>query len=780
MIGRRVSDPVLRRVFGAMLVVLGLLLFVPGLQLATLSGSVYYALYGALLFVSGCLIARCHCAGVWLYMASFIFTVAWAVAEVGSSVWLLLPRLDLPLALTGLLVSVWIGRPMRRVVARLSGPRIATNPLRALRGAAVMVLVALVLGAIVAEMPRRAHAALARILAGNDTGHEWRHYGNTLKGQRYAPIGQLHRDNVAELQVAWTYHTGEKQGSAATTFEATPIKIRDTLYFCTPRNVVIALDAETGTETWHHDPRANLEHNYYLTCRGVSYHEADVAARGSCPRRILTATGDARLIALDAETGELCHDFGQFGTVDLLRGLGEVKPGHYVVTSAPTIVSGLAIVGGQIIDVSADQPPGVVRAYDATTGALVWNWSPADPDNTAPLAAGETYPRGSPNAWAPASADEALGLVYLSTSVEKPDSWGGNRNPTAERFSSAIVALEVATGHLRWVYQTVHHDVWDMDLGAQPTLLDIKTDSSVRRVLVAATKRGDIFLLDRETGQPIVPTPEKPVPQGAPFGDWLSPTQPFSQLSLQPKPLSERDMWGVSPFDQLWCRIQFRKYRYQGIFTPQTEQGQGSLIYPGHYGVLSWGGVTVDEARQLLIATPNYVGYWSRLIPKLRPKLASVQGNEWQRPEQKPPYSVEFGAFLSPLGIPCNAPPWGEIAAIDLVSNQLIWRHALGTTRDQAPLGLALPLGVPSLGGPVLTAGGLAFMAGTVDDYLRAFDLFSGTELWRGRLPAGGQATPMTYVSEKSGRQFVIVAAGGHRGLGTTYGDSVVAFALPD
>src|SRR5262245_43589659 len=352
--------------------------------------------------------------------------------------------------------------------------------------------------------------------------------------------------------------------------------------------------------------------------------------------------------------------------------------------------------------------------------------------------------------------------------------------PKAKHSARRSWHSEADTGRVRWVYQTVHHDVWDWDVGAQPTLVDLRTGNGIRSALLAATKRGDIFVLDRRTGEPIVPAPEKPVPQGAPPGDWLSPTQPFSQLSFQPKTLTEQDMWGVSPFDQLWCRIQFRQYRYQGVFTPQTSGGKGIIVHPGHYGVFNWGGVAVDEARQLLIATPNSVAFYSRLTPDQPPvsKVASRQGRG-SGVQSAMSFSAISDAFLSPLGIPCNAPPWGEIVAIDLVTSQVVWKRELGTTRDRAILGLAAPLGVPSVGGPMTTAGWLAFIGSAVDDYLRAFDLFTGEELWRGRLPAGGQATPMTYMSEKSGRQFVVIAAGGHAGIGTTHGDTVVAFALP-
>jgi len=767
--------------FGACLIFVGLTLAISGFYLISLGGSAYYFTFGLLLMVSGALVCRTRASGAWVYLAAFSLTLGWAFWEVGLDVWRLLPRLDGPFALGLVFLTPWIRRGLSRSSVRMQPSGGFARGLS--QSAAAIVVASADLGVVIVDQPRPGLIKPATRSAPS----EWRHYGNTLEGQRYAPLTQVNSENVDKLQVAWTYHTGEMgKDSAATTFEATPIKVRDTLYFCTPHNVVVALDAETGRLHWRYDPHAQLEHNYFLTCRGVSYHEAATSVADACSRRILTGTGDARLIALNADTGEPCTEFGDNGVVDLRRGMGHVEPGHYLVTSAHTIASNLVVIGGQVLDRSSDPPSGVVRAFDVTSGALVWNWDASRPERTAPLAEGDLYTRASPNSWGPASVDEALGLIYLPTGVQKPGAWGGNRNAVGEQFSSAIVALEVATGRLRWIYQTVHHDVWDLDVGAQPTLIDINTDAGMRQALLAVTKRGDIFVLDRRTGEALVPALEKSVPGDAPPGERLAPTQPFSELSFQPAPLTETDMWGVSPIDQLWCRIQFRQYRYEGIFTPQTAEGQGSLIYPGHYGVFNWGGVAVDQARQLMIVAPNYVAYYSHLTPQKQPhaRMASLQsaprdGRSDSLPNPTSPFSVEFGAFLSPLGIPCNAPPWGELAAVDLSTNRVIWRRSLGTTRDRAPLGLPLPLGVPTLGGPVATKGGLVFIAGTIDNYLRAFDIFTGKELWRERLPGGGQATPMTYISERSGRQFVVIAAGGHSGIGTTRGDSVVAFTLP-
>jgi quinoprotein glucose dehydrogenase len=362
---------------------------------------------------------------------------------------------------------------------------------------------------------------------------------------------------------------------------------------------------------------------------------------------------------------------------------------------------------------------------------------------------------------------------------QTPDIWGGNRIPAGEHFNSAIVALDIATGQPRWVYQTVHHDLWDMDIGGQPSLVDIDTAQGKVPALVASSKRGDIYVLDRRNGRLLVPAPEQPVPQGAARGDRVSATQPFSQLTFAPeRPLREADMWGTNPFDQLICRGIFRQYRYEGIFTPPSEQG--SIVYPGNYGVFDWGGVAIDPVRQILIANPNYVAFVSKLHPRDRVDPQGSQGTEiGLQPMAGTPFSVDLHPLLSPFGIPCQAPPWGYMAAVDLKTMRKVWMHKNGTVIDQAPLPIPLPLGVPSLGGPMTTAGGVAFLSSTLDYYLRAYDVRTGEKLWQARLPAGGQATPMTYVSEKTGRQYVVVMAGGHGSLGTKMGDSLVAFALP-
>ncbi|SAL54994.1 outer membrane protein assembly factor BamB family protein [Caballeronia humi] len=500
-----------------------------------------------------------------------------------------------------------------------------------------------------------------------------------------------------------------------------------------------------------------------------------------CPKRIFLPTADARLIALDADTGKPCSGFGKNGEIDLRANIGPFTPGGYYSTSPPAVTRGLVILSGHVSDnESSNEPSGVVRAFDVRDGHLVWNWDAGNPGATEPIAADKTYLRNSPNMWSVFSVDEKRGLIYLPMGNQTPDQWGGLRTKEAERFSAGVVALDVATGKLRWNYQFTHHDLWDMDVGGQPTLVDLPTAQGMQPALIASTKQGSIYVLNRETGQPLVPITETPVPQGAAPGDHTSPTQPVSALNFNPPQLRERDMWGTNPFDQLWCRIAFRKLRYDGPLTPPSLQG--SLVYPGNFGVFDWGGISVDPVHQVLIANPDYMAFTSKLIPReqIPSEDGGNKGSETSgiKKASGTPFGFELSAFLSPLGIPCQAPPWGYVAGVDLKSGKIAWQHKNGTIRDSAPLPIPMPLGVPSLGGTIVTAGGVAFLSGTLDYYVRAYDVRDGKKLWQARLPAGGQATPMSY-NDARGKQYLVVVAGGHGSLGTKAGDYVIAYALP-
>jgi len=791
--------PLILWIVGICLIVPGLALLAGGIWLASLGGSWYYIVAGLVFIATGILLIIRRREALWLYAAFVLGTLAWAVWEIGLDWWQLAPRGDVVFIVGLVLLLPWIARPL----ARADDPhpwRAAGLPLAgALAIAAVVGIAALFTDHhdLDGALPADAVAAAQPNYAGVPDG-DWHAWGRSNFGSRYSPLAKITRDNVKNLKIAWTYHTGDIRGPEdpqETTYEVTPLKVGDTLYLCTPHDFAIALDAETGQERWRYDPKINQSKGLqHLTCRGVAYHAStpdNPPPNGECPQRILLPTADARLIALDAATGKTCPSFGKDGHVDLWTGMPDLQPGFYYSTSPPVVTKNLVIVAGNVSDnVSTTEPSGVIRAYDINTGRLVWNMDPGRPDSTEPIGPGETYTHNSPNSWSVSSADEALGMIYLPMGNATPDQWGGHRTENMERFSSSILALDIATGKVRWVYQTVHHDLWDMDIGAQPSLVDLTRNGETIPALVAPTKQGGIYILDRRNGQPIFPVDEKPVPQGAAAGDRTSPTQPFSSVSLAPdEPLLERDMWGATLFDQLACRIQFRQLRYEGMFTPPSTQG--SLVYPGNFGVIDWGGIAVDPVRQIAFANPSYMAFVSRLVPreeapKQSPQEPSsgsdIQGSQETgsvNPNFGAPFAVDLHALLSPLGLPCQAPPWGYVAGLNLRTGEVAWKRKNGTVRDSSPLPLPFKMGVPSLGGPIMTAGGVAFLTSTLDYYVRAYDVASGRQLWQDRLPAGGQATPMTYLSPKSGRQFLVVVAGGHGSLGTKAGDSIIAYALP-
>lgn len=523
----------------------------------------------------------------------------------------------------------------------------------------------------------------------------------------------------------------------------------------------------------------------YPTAPDLPVAAQDGPTVADCPRKLFMPTADGRVIALDPQTGAVCAGFGGgTGQINLWRGMPNVRLGGYYSTSPVVVTQRVLVVGGTVLDnVSTEEPSGVVRGFDVETGELLWNWDAGRPDDTAPLKPGETYTASTPNVWSIMSVDEALGMVYVPVGNQPPDQWGARRSAAAERVSSSVVALDVTTGRMRWVFQTVHHDLWDYDVPSQPTLVDLTIAGATVPALVQPTKQGELFVLDRRDGRPIHPVTEVPAPGGAVKGDRTAPTQPVSAVSFNPRPLTGADMWGATPFDQLGCRIAFHRLRYDGRYTPPSTEG--TLVYPGNFGVFNWGGIAVDPVRQIAFATPTYLAFTSQLVP--RPDDSSLIVQEEERPRDSlpalnenfgAPYAVKLAPFTSLLRIPCQAPPWGHVAGVDLVTGKVAWQHRNGTVRDLAPVPVPFKMGVPSLGGPLLTAGGVAFLSGTLDYYLRAYDVTDGTELWRGRLPAGGQATPVSYVG-RDGRQYIVVAAGGHGSLGTKAGDSVVAYALP-
>lgn len=618
---------------------------------------------------------------------------------------------------------------------------------------------------------------------------EWRAYGGDDGGLRFSPLAEITSANVGRLELAWSYRHGDVSdggdGTTRTSFNATPIMVEGTLYFCTGKNRVIALDAETGRERWSFDPgqkAQKLSGPYPRVCRGVAYWEAAPAdERASrCGRRILTGTIDSELIALDAATGVPCAGFGAGGRVSLREGIGDdVAPWEYYPTSPPQAVHDVVVIGALVADnLRTDAPAGVVRAFDARTGALRWAWDPVPPGRAKPPGAG--WRRGTPNVWSFLSADPARDLVFVPTGNPAPDLYGGERRGL-DHYGSSVVALRASTGELVWHFQTVRHDLWDYDVPAQPTLLDLELDGRRVPAVAQITKMGHLFLLDRASGAPLYPVEERPVPQGGVPGETLAPTQPFPThpAPLHPARLAPEDAWGFTPWDRAACEDLLRRHRNDGIFTPPTLEG--SILFPSNAGGPNWGGVSVDPGRGRLYVNQMRTASIVQLIPRAEydalPSKEAVYPAELY-PMEGTPYAARRQPLLSPLGAPCNPPPWGLLTAVDLASGEVLWESRLGTTRDQAPFPLWLPLGAPNLGGSLATAGGLVFIGATTDKFLRAFDAETGDEVWSDRLPFTANATPMSYRVRPGGRQLVVVAAGGHGW--SEPGDAVLAYALPD
>lgn len=618
----------------------------------------------------------------------------------------------------------------------------------------------------------------------------WPEYGGDKGGLRYSPIAQITRANIDRLEIAWTYRHGDfSDGNATetkTSFGATPILVEDQLVFCTPLSRVIAVDPETGVERWSYDPQVRNRHfegtPSTRVCRGVAHwHDADVAATGVCTSRIFAATLDSELLAIDARTGKACGDFGRDGRVDLRAGLDPAPAWERYPTSPPIVVRDVVVVGALIADnLRVDAPSGVVRGYDVRTGALRWAWDPAPvaPGDQEAASSATHYRSGTPNVWSIMSGDDERGLVFLPTGNAAPDLFGGLRGEL-DRYGSSTVALDVATGKVVWHFQAVHHDVWDYDVASQPVLFQLAGVGNGMPAVAQATKMGHIFLLDRETGVPLYPVEERPVPQGGVPGEHLSPTQPFPThpAPLHPTALSPEGFSRFPYIDNADCAEKIRRYRYDGIFTPPSLEG--SIQYPSSMGGANWGSAAIDPMQGVLYVNQTVIAQVVQLIPREQydhGKGALGQFPDELYPQRGTPYGVKRTTLLSKLGAPCAPTPWGTVTAVDLKSGQVLWRSALGSTRDQAPFPFWLNTGTPNLGGLIVTAGGLVFIGATTDKFVRAFDAKTGDEVWSYRLPYTANATPMTYRLRPEGRQYVVIAAGGH--AWSESGDALIAFAL--
>lgn len=623
---------------------------------------------------------------------------------------------------------------------------------------------------------------------------DWPAYGRDAGGSRYSPLTQINRNNVKNLKVAWTYRTGDlsdgKNARSSSAFQSTPILVDGTLYVVSPFNRVIALDPASGKERWVYDPKIDLQRGYHnqLNSRGVSTWLDPQRKDGqACRRRILMGTNDARLIALDAATGKPCGDFGEGGQIDLSRGVGvsPQMPGEYAVTSPPAIIKDIVIVGSAIGDNNrTTAPSGVVRAYDVRTGKPRWSWDPIPPNFEKSAQSDDGYQLGTANVWSIISTDEERDLVFLPTGNTSPDYYGGHRRGS-DYYASSVVALRGSTGKVVWHFQTVHHDVWDYDIPAQPALITVRRNGRDIPAVAVATKVGHLFVLNRETGKPIFPVEERPVPQGGVEGEKLSPTQPFPVLPrpLAPHSLKPEEAFGLTEEDRKICREQIAALRNEGVFTPPSLQG--TLVIPGDVGGMNWSGMSFDRQRGLIITNTNRLPRAVALIP--RSEVSNYQSQfKWrtnptfeQARQEGTPYVMrrEIPMRAFPRIVPCNPPPWGTLVAVDLANGQVKWEVPLGTMPELKEIPESAKWGSINLGGSIVTAGGLVFIAAARDNLLRAFNVETGEELWSGELPAGGQATPMTY--QAGGKQFVVIAAGGHGRLPTKRGDHVVAFALP-
>ena len=787
----------LARTLGWIIALLGGFFVIAGAVLLSLHGSPYYLIVGLAMIVSGALVGRDDQRGSRLFTAIWIATLVWAVWEVGLDGLQLVPRVVAPTVL--LILIVLVGWRSGTALGRSGLSRAA--PVLAASIAALCLGLFAVRGrdgdaqGLVAPMP----GGLKQVATG-EADNDWNEYGGTASGRRYSSLADITPANVERLALAWTQRTGDLPVAAETTehkreyhSEATPIHVSDSLYTCTPHSFVQAINATTGRTKWSWHEAANVQGNNYLVCRGVAYFEAPAGT--PCPHRIFAPTFNARLVALDADTGRVCPSFGQNGSIDLRANMGVSNASDQIGTSPPMVVNGRLIIGERITDnVNRNIPSGVVRAYDPVSGKPVWAWDVGrSQDAIAPLPTEQVYTRGTPNVWGAITADAANGLVYLGTGNASPDYWIGYRRPFDDRFGTSIVALDVATGKLRWSRQLVHHDMWDMDLPIGPSLFDYRTPNGrAIPALLQTTKMGQVFFLNRLTGAPIAAVAERRVrTDGATPGVTVSPTQPFSvgMPSFTPPAPSEKATWGATPIDQLLCRIDIRRSQGAGIYQPI---GTTPIIgHPAFDGVTDWGGAAVDPVRGIMTVNtmemPFKLWLMRRDDPRVGPLMAQKQGGENARQAQlqtqyNTPYVAVVQAWIGIFGAPCNAPPWGHLTAVDLKTKKVLWREVLGTARDTglfgSHLGVPIKTGVPNLGGSIVTAGGLAFIAATTDQYLRAFDLETGKVVWKARLPAGAQATPMTYRGA-DGRQYVVITAGGHGALGTRYGDYTLAYALP-
>lgn len=810
--------------FAAFLLSVGLYLTIRGATLISLGGSWYYTLAGlGLLGVVALLIMRNGFAGT-LYAIIVAATVIWSIPEAGLDLLALLPRL-----MAWIVVGLWFYMPWYRSYVKSGGDS-------AWVGGASLVAVALL---AISAFQKHPVVEFDRIVPEETVAEDdWVRYGKTDEGTRFSALTQITPENVSELEEVWRFET-----KIPYEFKATPIQIGRSLFTCTPGNIIISVDAATGEENWRYNPinrntgstwdELGQSNRFARGCRGVTYHKAGAGYEGACRARILTSTTDARLIAVSAETGEPCADFGENGEVDLMVGMGDAPGWTYNISSAPLLAGENIVVAGTVQDnQELSNPSGVIRAWNVVDGSFAWAFDVGRPGETGLPPEGEVFTRGTPNSWSTSSYDPELDLIYVPTGNASPDYYGAKRRDFDEEITAAVVALRGETGEKEWVYRTAYHDIWDYDVPSQPTLVDITKDGEQVPAVAVGTKQGEMFLLDRRDGSPIWPatecmngaTPtalgECPVPQDPAEGEWVSEVQPFSALPRFNVPRYEEDMWGMTPLDQLYCRIEFKKMRYEGHYTPpmpgkgilglHEETSGGTFQYPGNQGGYNWTSSSVDADNGLLVVQPMLMGNRIILISEEeRMAMRGIQLSDeeaasrrqamaeradltgqgaWD--EDAPRYGLT-ARFMSAWKIPftdiqsqtpCFEPPYGVMAVIDLNNNQLLWKRPIGKMTEIGPFGIkpGLPfeVGTPVYGGMVTTRSGLIFQVGTFDSTMRAIDIRNGKTLWETKLPLSANATPITYAVD--GKQYVVASVPDDRPEGPTTGSQIIAYALPD
>jgi len=775
-----------------LLALIGIVLTLGGAWLVVLDGSPYFLIAGIALLASAWFLFQGLLLGGWIYVGLFILSAVWGFAESRGNAWAMIPWLVAPLVILMLVLLAMATLTADRNRWKLAGGGIALGLLFVAASFAVLGTSG---GTAAAALPPQSSPGMGDP-SGSGTGADWPAWGGTNAAWRYSPLTQINPDNVRDLRKVWEVHTGglptnPDYGKLYGT-ENTPLKVGNLLYTCTAKNVIVALDAATGKPVWRFDPKVPDKWIPYTTaCRGVAYYKIPgAAANTGCASRIIEGTLDSRLIAVDALTGKPCTDFNGTGQQDTKIGMGWVYPGLASINSAPTIVRGVIVVPHQILDGQCRcSPSGVIQGFDARTGKLAWAWDMIHPDWNRYPPTGQNWARGTPNSWTTSAGDEKLGLVYVPMGNMADDYISTGRPPEVNGYSSSLVAIDVTTGKPRWNFQAAHKDVWDYDLGSQPSLIDYHGNPAV----VLPSKQGDLYILDRTTGRPLTPVGSIAAPGGGVEPGERAPRQPVSLWqTLKKADLRESDMWGMSPIDQMICHIQFRRADHRGEFTPPRAD-RWTIEYPGYNGGSDWGSVSIDPLRGVMIANYNDMPNHVKLVPRaqankqgIKPRFAtdivSTQAHAVD-PQWGVPWAVHVNAgwrvpFTKLL---CKRPPYGGIRAIDIATGKTLWDRPFGTARRNGPMNiptlLPFSIGTPNNGGAVTTASGLIFIAAATDDLLRAIDERTGKVLWSVPLPAGGQANPIVY--EQDGREYLVIFAGGHHFMETPMGDSVIAYALP-